>query len=294
VIEGLVEYESNRKAISVLVFNASNEQSLISTNTPVAWSTPVSKEALSNGPTLQEAASQIRRDLIEETKESLAQEILLMKGIENATGTSLFSLEAEIAEDKLWTEEEHLSAPVEDVAQGELDPPVHASTNELLEAIEKIYSNLNTRQIRVNPRKQKRLNIKASRLIDRLLLHTTLNAEVETDLPNSLDFSKNYSHLTQEQIALIKAQLKSEASFFMKGKYPSTIRTKNPIVIDVGGAAPRMSGYRRLNTEEQAVVDEYVAKRIEADVRRPLVIPDPACSKEGWKPKSSSRSQKGK
>ena len=47
------------------------------------------------------------------------------------------------------------------------------------------------------------------------------------------------------------------------------IRSNNPVVIDVGDNATRLSGYRRLNSEEQIVVDEYVAKLIEADVVEP-------------------------
>ena len=59
----------------------------------------------------------------------------------------------------------------------------------------------------------------------------------------------------------------------MTGKYPTTIRSNNPVVFDVGNNAPRLSGYRRLNSEEQTVVDEYVAKLIEADVVEPCKSP---------------------
>src|SRR3982751_6131886 len=115
--------------------------------------------------------------------------------------------------------------------------------------------------------------MKASRLLDRVILHKWIEAEPLQELPESLNLSEKYSHLAPEQIELIKENLKCEASFFMKGKYPTTIRSNNPVIIDVGNHAPRLSGYRRLNTEEQRVVDEYVAKLIEADVVEPCKSP---------------------
>ena len=55
----------------------------------------------------------------------------------------------------------------------------------------------------------------------------------------------------------------------MKGKYPKVIRTDNPVHINVGQAVPRTSGFKRLNPEEQLVVNEYVEKLIAADVVEP-------------------------
>ena len=43
--------------------------------------------------------------------------------------------------------------------------------------------------------------------------------------------------------------------------------------INVGTAAPRVAGYRRLNPEEQGVVNEYVEKLIAADVVEPCAGP---------------------
>jgi hypothetical protein len=59
----------------------------------------------------------------------------------------------------------------------------------------------------------------------------------------------------------------------MKGKYPNVIRTDSPVKIDVGQATPRVSGYRRLNPEEQEVVNEYVEKLVAADVVEPCNSP---------------------
>ena len=52
-----------------------------------------------------------------------------------------------------------------------------------------------------------------------------------------MDFDKGYDHLTKEQRVYLKKKLAPEGSFFMKGKYPKTVRTP-PVVIDVRGAPP--------------------------------------------------------
>ena len=53
----------------------------------------------------------------------------------------------------------------------------------------------------------------------------------------------------------LKKKLAPEGSFFMKGKYPKTVRTP-PVVIDVRGAPPKASGYQRLSEKEQEVVNQ--------------------------------------
>src|SRR3954447_12500299 len=135
--------------------------------------------------------------------------------------------------------------------QGVPDPPMHASTADVMTALKEVYAQIEIEKVRTNPRKQKRLTMKASRLLDRVILHKWIEAEPLQELSESLNLSEKYSHLAPEQIELIKENLKCEASFFMKRKYPSTIRSNNPVIIDVGNNAPRLSAYRRLNTEEQ-------------------------------------------
>ena len=49
----------------------------------------------------------------------------------------------------------------------------------------------------------------------------------------------------------------SQAAFFMKGKYPVIIKARKSVYIDTGEAQPITAGYRRLNEEEQKVVNEY-------------------------------------
>ena len=59
-----------------------------------------------------------------------------------------------------------------------------------------------------------------------------------------MDFDKGYDHLTKEQRVYLKKKLAPEGSFFMKGKYPKTVRTP-AVVIE--------SGYQRLSEKEQEV-----------------------------------------
>ena len=80
-----------------------------------------------------------------------------------------------------------------------------------------------------------------------------------------MDFDKGSDHLTKEQRVYLKKKLAPEGSFFMKGKYPKTVRTP-PVVIDVRGAPPKASGYQRLSEKEQEVVNQYVENLVAADV----------------------------
>ena len=60
--------------------------------------------------------------------------------------------------------------------------------------------------------------------------------------------------------------LAPEGSFFMKGKYPKTVRT-SPVIIDVQGAPPKASGYQRLSEKE--LVNQNVENLVAADVVEP-------------------------
>ena len=61
-----------------------------------------------------------------------------------------------------------------------------------------------------------------------------------------MDFDNGYDHLTKEQRVYLKKKLAPEGSFFMKGKYPKTVRTP-PVV----GAPPKASGYQRLSEKSK-------------------------------------------
>ena len=105
------------------------------------------------------------------------------------------------------------------------------------------------------------------RLNDRVR-NIVLCEEEARELPSEMDFDKGYDHLTKEQRVYLKKKLAPEGSFFMKGKYPKTVRTP-PVVIDVRGAPPKASGYQRLSEKEQEVVNQYVENLVAADVVEP-------------------------
>jgi hypothetical protein len=107
-----------------------------------------------------------------------------------------------------------------------------------------------------------RINIRIKRYADE-------DDTAQAELPSDLKLDEGYDHLSISEAKQLRELLLSEAAFFMKGKYPKVIRTDLPVHIDVGTATPRVSGYRRLNPEEQAVVNEYVDKLISADVVEP-------------------------
>ena len=104
--------------------------------------------------------------------------------------------------------------------------------------------------------------------------------EEARELPSEMDFDKGYEHLTKEQRVYLKKRLAPEGSFFMKGKYPKTVRTP-----PVRGAPPKASGYQRLSEKEQEVVNQYVENLVAADVVGTvlwtMVKSNPSCSEEG-------------
>ena len=77
--------------------------------------------------------------------------------------------------------------------------------------------------------------------------------EEPRELPAEMNFDDGYDHLTAQQRAYLTKKLAPEGSFFLKGKYPNTVRT--PVIIDVQGAPPKASGYQRLSEKEQEVVN---------------------------------------
>ena len=104
---------------------------------------------------------------------------------------------------------------------------------------------------------QRRLAQQLERIIARMKCFST-DGEEPADLPPELRLEEGYEHLSETQKQHLVEVLRSEAAFFMKGKYPKVI--ERPVHINVGQAVPRTSGFRRLNPEEQKVVNEYVEK----------------------------------
>ena len=166
-------------------------------------------------------------------------------------------------------QDEHLHLDLSGVPAGVPDPPPHTSIDTLTQIRNDILCKLanvdNTQQpedIITEINRVKRIN-------DRLILQQQADMDNVPDLPDTLRFDSGYDHLNADQIQLIKQAIKPEAGFFMRSQYPKVIRATTPASIDTGEAAPRSSGYRRLNEAEQKVVDEYVDKLVTADVVEP-------------------------
>ena len=169
--------------------------------------------------------------------------------------------------------EEHLSAPVERVVC-DPDPLTDATKEEVFSALQATYGQFDAAKVDKKPFKQRRLMAKAIRLLDRLVLFQEEETKDEIGvLPPTLDLEEGYDHLTPTEKACVVKHVSRVARFFMQGKYPTTIRTRRPVVIDTKDAVPVTSGYRRLTHAEQKIVDDYVDKLITADVVEPCSGP---------------------
>ena len=166
--------------------------------------------------------------------------------------------------------ERHLAAPVDDIPLNP-DPGPDVTKEELQTELQHVYTELKTARVNHDFYTQKQCSAKATRLLDRLVLFRDDDEDEEADeLPASLSFKEGYAHLSDEQIDIVKGHLASTTRFFTKGKFPKTIRTQRPVVIELKeGAVPTTAGYRRLTTAEQQVIDEYVDRLISADVVEP-------------------------
>ena len=97
---------------------------------------------------------------------------------------------------------------------------------------------------------------KALRLNDRIQMEEDSEQKETGMLPDTLSFETGYDHLSAMELDQLKTTVKSQASFFMSGKYPKTITARQPVKIDTGNATPTTAGYRRLNQEEQRIAKE--------------------------------------
>ena len=172
------------------------------------------------------------------------------------------------AEDYEW-KDDHLGLDLSRVPTQPRDPPVEASLEELKAAWqrtwqditqERMWSDDHCAEINGKIRQLLRLNERVRNIV--------LCEEEPRELPAEMNFDEGYDHLTEQQRAYMKKMLAPEGSFFMKGKYPKTVRT-SPVIIDVQGAPPKASGYQRLSEKEQEVVNQYVENLVAADVVEP-------------------------
>jgi hypothetical protein len=194
------------------------------------------------------------------------------KGLEVDTKPHVLSLTtSENGQDWEWCNEHTYYPDLSNTPPGIPEPPPQASIEELRLAWEQAKQSLqvasNTslddcEETRKLLQHMERINIRIKRYADE-------DDTAQAELPSDLKLDEGYDHLSISEAKQLRELLLSEAAFFMKGKYPKVIRTDLPVHIDVGTATPRVSGYRRLNPEEQAVVNEYVDKLISADVVEP-------------------------
>ena len=207
--------------------------------------------------------------------EDIATGDRLVRHAEEARGSpkamSILTL-TEAGDDWEWADE-HLYLDVSRTPVGEPDPPVEATLETLKEALREKIQQLGDRLLHGDNTpdacEERRRDLdQLKRINARIKQHSNDIVPVSTELPPDLQLVQGYEHLTSKQRKKLKDMICSEGPFFMKGKYPTVIRTDNPVSIDVGQAKPRVSGYRHLNPEEQRV-NEYVEKLIAADVVEP-------------------------
>ena len=134
------------------------------------------------------------------------------------------------AEDYQW-KDDHFSLDLSRIPSQHPDPPVEATLEELNAAWSKTWNEI-TQEINGKIRQLLRLNGRVRNIV--------LCEEEARELPSEMNFDKGYDHLTKEQRVYLKKKLAPEGSFFMKGKYPKTVRTP-PVVIDVRGAPPKVA-----------------------------------------------------
>ena len=225
----------------VWLTNATDRDITISNSTPIAWAEPDTSGEISRADRLHGAA--------------------MGNPSTSSLGILAFST-ATNGDDWEWGGE-HLYLDLSNTPVGQPDPPVDASITQLNEAWHEGIRDLS----QVHDLDNARVAIqRLSRITTRIKHYQEEDASPVHELPSDLDLVNGYDHLSTGQKQLLKEALCSEAAFFMKGKYPKVIRTDQPVHIDVGKARPRTSGFRRLNPEEQALVNEYVEKLMAADV----------------------------
>jgi hypothetical protein len=68
---------------------------------------------------------------------------------------------------------------------------------------------------------------------------------------------------------MVKESLTRQADLFATRLYPGRIKNIEPVDIDTGDHKPVYSRYRHLNDTQRKVVDEYVAKLLDAGIVEP-------------------------
>ena len=240
--------ERHNGQVSAYISNQSEDDITLKAATQVAWWEPDVHGEIAMGDRLVEIA-----------KHSPP------KSAQNMTVSSLTI--SDNGDDWEWAGE-HLYLDLARTPAGDPDPPVDASAEQLKESFKQTTQRLEAIDEKTQDACDERRRViqQLDRINTRIKRYDDDSVTASTELPPDLQLETGYDHLTPTEKSMLRETLCSEAPFFMKGKYPKVIRTEQPVRIDVGKAVPRTSGFRRLNPEEQAVVNEYVEKLISADV----------------------------
>ena len=94
-------------------------------------------------------------------------------------------------------------------------------------------------------------------------------SRVNLKLPECLNLDDTLQHLSPEDRELVRASLTTQADFFATQQYPKRISGMEPIEIDTGSHQPVCSRYRQLNASQQATVNDYVEKLLDAGIVEP-------------------------
>ena len=166
------------------------------------------------------------------------------------------------AEDYEW-KDDHLGLDLSRVPTQPRDPPVEASLEELKAAWQRTWEDITQErkwsddhcaEINGTIRQLLRLNERVRNIV---LRGRTARTSGTDELRRWLRSPDRATTCLHEEDA------STRGSFFMKGKYPKTVRT-SPVIIDVQGAPPKASGYQRLSEKEQEVVNQYVENLVAA------------------------------
>ena len=114
--------------------------------------------------------------------------------------------------------EDHLHLDISRTPIGDADPKVDASILELHAAWRKAKRKLNeTEETKPEARDELRVILQQlERINTRIKQYGDQNADASGDLPDDLNLTKGYEHLTKQQLRVLREVLSSEAAFFLR------------------------------------------------------------------------------
>ena len=161
--------------------------------------------------------------------------------------------------------EECLSAPVDGMETLPPDPPPGSSR----EVIRAAFETASKALMDCNPGDEGPWGNKIGRLMLALAKADVPGSRANLKLPECLNLDDTLQHLSPEDRELVRASLTTQADFFATQQYPKRISGMEPIEIDTGSHQPVCSRYRQLNPSQQATVNDYVEKLLDAGIVEP-------------------------